>query len=51
MGCGEAAQVAALEATVEADQAAIDAARLSGSGFTTITSPLDEWTGLRLTDP
>jgi multidrug efflux system membrane fusion protein len=44
------AQVAALEATVDADEAMIDSARLQ-LGFTTITSPLDGRVGLRLLDP
>ena len=44
------AQVAALEAAVEADQAAIDMAQLQLE-FSTITAPLDGRTGLRLVDP
>jgi multidrug efflux system membrane fusion protein len=44
------AQVAALEATLEADQAAIDMAQLQVE-FSTITAPLSGRTGLRLVDP
>ena len=44
------AQVAALEATVEADQAAIEMAQLQLE-FSTITAPLSGRTGLRLVDP
>jgi membrane fusion protein, multidrug efflux system len=44
------AQVAALGATVEADQAAIEMARLQLE-FSTITAPLSGRTGLRLVDP
>jgi membrane fusion protein, multidrug efflux system len=44
------AQVAALEATLEADQAAIEMAQLQLE-FSTITTPLDGRTGLRLVDP
>jgi membrane fusion protein, multidrug efflux system len=44
------AQVAALEATLEADQAAIEMAQLQLE-FSTITAPLDGRTGLRLVDP
>jgi multidrug efflux system membrane fusion protein len=44
------AQVTALEAAVEADQAAIDMAQLQLE-FSTITAPLDGRTGLRLVDP
>lgn len=44
------AQAAALAATVEADQALLDTARLQ-LGFTTITSPIDGRVGLRLVDP
>ncbi|HEX9461377.1 MAG TPA: efflux RND transporter periplasmic adaptor subunit [Alphaproteobacteria bacterium] len=44
------AQVAALEATVNADQALIDNAQLQ-LDFTTLTSPLDGRVGLRLIDP
>jgi multidrug efflux system membrane fusion protein len=43
------AQVAALEATVQADQAAIDTAQLQ-LDFTRIQAPLDGRTGLRLVD-
>jgi multidrug efflux system membrane fusion protein len=43
-------QVAALEATLEADQAAIEMAQLQVE-FSTITAPLDGRTGLRLVDP
>ena len=43
-------QVAALEATLEADQAAIEMAQLQLE-FSTITAPLDGRTGLRLVDP
>ena len=44
------AQVAALEATIEADQAAIEMAQLQLE-FATITAPLGGRTGLRLVDP
>ena len=44
------AQVTALGATVEADQAAIDMAQLQ-LAFSTITAPLSGRTGLRLVDP
>jgi membrane fusion protein, multidrug efflux system len=44
------AQVAALEATIEADQAAIELAQLQVE-FSTITAPLSGRTGLRLVDP
>jgi multidrug efflux system membrane fusion protein len=44
------AQVASLEATLEADQAAIDMAQLQVE-FSTITAPLSGRTGLRLVDP
>jgi multidrug efflux system membrane fusion protein len=44
------AQVAALEATLGADQAAIEMAQLQLE-FTTITAPLSGRTGLRLVDP
>jgi multidrug efflux system membrane fusion protein len=44
------AQVAALEATLEADQAAIEMAQLQLE-FSTITAPLTGRTGLRLVDP
>ena len=44
------AQVAEFEATVQADQAAIDTARLQ-LGFTRITAPFDGRVGLRLVDP
>src|SRR5438270_9249956 len=44
------AQVAALEATLEADQAAIDMAQLQLE-FSTITAPLSGRAGLRLVDP
>ena len=44
------AQVAALEASVEADQAAVDMAKLQ-LDFTTIRAPLDGRVGLRLVDP
>jgi multidrug efflux system membrane fusion protein len=44
------AQVAALGATVEADQAAIEMAQLQLE-FSTITAPLSGRTGLRLVDP
>jgi multidrug efflux system membrane fusion protein len=44
------AQVAALEATIEADQAAIEMAQLQVE-FSTITAPLSGRTGLRLVDP
>lgn len=44
------AQVAALEATIQADQAAIDTARLQ-LGFTNVTSPISGRVGLRLIDP
>lgn len=44
------AQVASLEATIEADQAAIDTAQLNLS-FTRITAPFDGRTGQRLMDP
>jgi multidrug efflux system membrane fusion protein len=44
------AQVAALEATLEADQAAIDMAQLQVE-FSTITAPLSGRTGLRRVDP
>lgn len=44
------AQVAALEATVDADQAAIDMAALQ-LDFSTIRAPLDGRAGLRLVDP
>jgi multidrug efflux system membrane fusion protein len=43
-------QVAALEAAVEADQAAIEMAQLQLE-FSTITAPLSGRTGLRLVDP
>jgi membrane fusion protein, multidrug efflux system len=43
-------QVAALEATLEADQAAIEMAQLQLE-FSTITAPLDGRAGLRLVDP
>jgi multidrug efflux system membrane fusion protein len=43
-------QVASLTATVEADQATLEAARLQLS-FTNITSPIDGRVGLRLVDP
>ena len=43
-------QVAALEATLEADQAAIEMAQLQLE-FSTITAPLSGRTGLRLVDP
>ena len=46
----EKTQVASLEATVQADQAVIDTARLQ-LGFTSVTSPLDGRVGLRLVDP
>jgi multidrug efflux system membrane fusion protein len=44
------AQVAALEATIEADQAAVEMAQLQVE-FSTITAPLSGRTGLRLVDP
>jgi multidrug efflux system membrane fusion protein len=44
------AQVAELEATVRADQAMIDTARLN-LGFCTVTSPLTGRVGMRLVDP
>ena len=44
------AQVATLEATLEADQAAIEMAQLQLE-FSTITAPLTGRTGLRLVDP
>jgi multidrug efflux system membrane fusion protein len=44
------AQVASLEASVQADQATIDSARLQLS-FTTITAPIDGRVGLRQVDP
>ena len=44
------AQVAALEAAVEADQAAIEMAQLQLE-YSTVTAPLDGRTGLRLVDP
>jgi multidrug efflux system membrane fusion protein len=44
------AQVTALEATLDADQAAIDMAQLQLE-FSTITAPLSGRTGLRLVDP
>jgi multidrug efflux system membrane fusion protein len=44
------AQVTALEAAVEADQAAIDMAQLQLE-FSTVTAPLDGRAGLRLVDP
>lgn len=44
------AQVAQLEATVQADQAMIDTARLN-LGFCTVTSPLTGRVGMRLVDP
>ena len=44
------AQVATFAATVEADQALLDTARLQ-LGFTIITSPIDGRVGLRLVDP
>jgi multidrug efflux system membrane fusion protein len=44
------AQVAQLEAAVEADQAMIDTAQLQ-LGFTSISSPIDGRVGLRLVDP
>jgi len=44
------AQVAALEAAIEADQAAIEMAQLQLE-FSTITAPLSGRTGLRLVDP
>jgi membrane fusion protein, multidrug efflux system len=43
-------QVAALEATVQADQAVVEMAQLQ-LDFTRITSPLDGRAGLRLVDP
>jgi membrane fusion protein, multidrug efflux system len=43
-------QVAALEATIEADQAAIEMVQLQVE-FSTITAPLSGRTGLRLVDP
>jgi multidrug efflux system membrane fusion protein len=43
-------QVASFTATVEADQGALEAARLQLS-FTSITSPIDGRVGLRLVDP
>jgi multidrug efflux system membrane fusion protein len=43
------AQVASLEATVLADEAMIDTARLN-LGFTSVTSPIDGRVGLRLVD-
>jgi multidrug efflux system membrane fusion protein len=43
-------QVASLEATVQADQAAVEMAQLQLE-FTRITSPLDGRAGLRLVDP
>jgi membrane fusion protein, multidrug efflux system len=46
----QSAQVAALEATIEADQAAIEMAQLQLE-FSTITAPLSGRTGLRLVDP
>ncbi len=42
-------QVTELEATVQADQAAVDTAQLQLS-FTTVTAPIDGRTGLRLVD-
>ncbi len=44
------AQVASLEATIQADQAAIDSAKLQLE-FTNITSPIDGRVGLRQADP
>jgi membrane fusion protein, multidrug efflux system len=44
------AQVAALEATIEADQAAVEMGQLQVE-FSTITAPLSGRTGLRLVDP
>ena len=44
------AQVASLEATLQADQAMIDTARLQVE-FTDVTSPIDGRVGLRLVDP
>ncbi|WP_169055107.1 efflux RND transporter periplasmic adaptor subunit [Azospirillum sp. TSA2s] len=44
------AQAASLEATVQADQAMVDTARLQ-LGFTRITSPIDGRVGLRQLDP
>jgi multidrug efflux system membrane fusion protein len=44
------AQVASLEATVEADEAMADTARLQ-LGFTSVSSPIDGRVGLRLVDP
>ena len=44
------AQVASLEATVEADQAMVDNAKLQVS-FTSVTAPLDGRVGLRQVDP
>jgi multidrug efflux system membrane fusion protein len=44
------AQVASLEATVEADEAMVDTARLQ-LGFTSVSSPIDGRVGLRLADP
>lgn len=44
------AQVAQLEATVQADQATVDTARLNVD-FCTVTSPLDGRVGMRLVDP
>ncbi len=46
----QSAQVAVLEATIEADQAAIEMAQLQLE-FSTITAPLSGRTGLRLVDP
>jgi len=44
------AQVAQMQSTIKADQAAIDAARTELS-YTTITAPFDGITGVRLVDP
>jgi multidrug efflux system membrane fusion protein len=44
------AQVASLEATVQADEAMADTARLQ-LGFTSVSSPIDGRVGLRLVDP
>lgn len=46
----QAATVAALAATVQADQAQVEYARVQ-LGYTTVASPLDGRTGVRLVDP
>ena len=47
---GQKALVDQLDATVKADQAAIDFARVQ-LGYTTVVSPIDGRTGIRLVDP